>query len=171
MESWYYPLYACKPIHFIHQITLRHPLEKFEKELSSHILKEKLVNQFKNYSRDEIIDFNNDSFSKFFISVPELLRRMLAIDPKKRISAREIMQDYWVKTSYSKYTERDYLKFIKKQDISFYTPFKQAYNAKKIKKTLFSHYAVRKCPIQKVEELRELFRVLDKDGEGGKFIQ
>ena len=41
-----------------------------------------------------------------------------------------------------------------------------AMSANKVKTALFAHYGQRNIPIEKVEELRELFRLLDREGKG-----
>ena len=45
---------------------------------------------------------------------------MLEIDPEKRIAAKDILEDHWLKQNYLNYRKEEYTKFIRKLKVEFY---------------------------------------------------
>ena len=87
-------------------VTLKHPIGYFDNEISRQNLKEKLIEKFKFVPRDELIDFNSEEFMNFSMMVPEVIKKMLEVNPKKRITAKDIMNNKWVNENFKNYKRK-----------------------------------------------------------------
>jgi serine/threonine protein kinase len=65
-----------------------------------------LVEKFKFVPRDQLINFNREEFMNYSIFVPDLVKKMLEINPKKRPTAREIMNHRWVNENFKTYRKK-----------------------------------------------------------------
>jgi serine/threonine protein kinase len=59
--------------------------------VSRQNLKNKLIEKYKFVPRDELIDFSNEEFQNFSILVPDLIKKMLEVNPNKRFTAKDVM--------------------------------------------------------------------------------
>lgn len=116
--------------------------------------------------RDELIDFNSEEFLNFSILVPDLLKKMLEINPRKRMSARDVMNNKWVSENYKNYKKKFIQEMRRTANSNQYTAVFLAFNAKKIKRALFSYFANIFASAEDKEYFGEMFRMLDKDGDG-----
>jgi len=91
--------------------------------------------------RDELIDFNCDEFLNFSAIVPELIKKCLEINPKKRLSAKDVMTNKWVSENYKNYKRKLQQDLRKTSRTVQYNAAFLAFKAKKIKKALFSYFA------------------------------
>lgn len=65
-----------------------------------------MIEKFKFVPRDELIDFNCDEFMNFSSMVPDLVKKMLEVNPKKRISAKDVMNNKWVNENFKNYKRK-----------------------------------------------------------------
>lgn len=91
---------------------------------------------------------------------------MLDLNPETRISAQDIMNDSWVKSSYDSLYFNTYNNFVGRKNMNFYKPIKLAMESSIIKKCIIADYSRHNCPIENIEELRNVFKILDKDCSG-----
>jgi serine/threonine protein kinase len=61
---------------------------------------------FKYIPREELIDLENEEFYRFSHAIPELIKKMLEVNPKKRYSAKDIMNNTWVYSNYKRYRQK-----------------------------------------------------------------
>lgn len=87
-------------------IALKHPIGQFDNEVSRQNLKAKLIEKFKFVPRDELIDFKADEFHKYSGIVPEVIKKMLEVNPKKRCTAKDVMQHVWINENYKNYKRK-----------------------------------------------------------------
>lgn len=98
--------------------------------------------------------------------VQELIKKMLEINPKRRISMKDVMENKWVRENFKNYKKKAYSEILKSMNIDNFKPIFLAFKAKKIRKAIFSHYASRTATIDQIEKYREIFRLIDKDADG-----
>lgn len=147
-------------------VTLKHPLGYFDNEISRQNMKEKLAEKFKFVPRDELIDFTCDEFLNYSVLVPDLVKKCLEVNPKKRITAKDVMNNKWVNENFRNY-KRKLLQEMRKtnKNVQYNAAF-LAFKAKKIKKALFSYFANVLASAEERELFSEMFRMMDIDGDG-----
>lgn len=149
--------------------TLKHPIDYLDNEVYRRNLKDKLIEKFKFVPRDELIDFNAEEFMSYSGMVLELAKKMLEINPNKRISAREIMNNKWVNENYRNYRKKFESKNLPKVD-QFNAAF-LAFKAKKLKKALFSYLANILATPEDKEMFGEMFKMMDINGDGSLTVE
>jgi calcium-dependent protein kinase len=87
-------------------VALRHPIGVFDNEISRLNLKNKLIEKFKFVPRDELIDFQTEEFFKYSVAVPELVKKMLEVNPSKRLTPKEVMNNKWINENYQQYKKK-----------------------------------------------------------------
>ena len=56
--------------------------------------------------RDELIDFNCEEFMTYSVLVLDLAKRMLEVNPSKRLTAKDVMTNKWVNENYKNYRKK-----------------------------------------------------------------
>ena len=87
-------------------IVQKHPLGPMDEELLRQNIKDKLIEKYKYVPREELMDFNSEEFFAFSVLVPELVKRMLEVNPKKRSTTKDIMNNKWVLENYKNYKKK-----------------------------------------------------------------
>jgi calcium-dependent protein kinase len=147
-------------------ITLKHPMGYFDNEIQRQNLKDKLIEKYKFVPRDELIDFNCEEFMNFSTLVPDLVKRMLEVNPKKRLSAKDVMNNKWVNENYRNYKRKLMQEMRKTNKNVQYNAAFLASKAKKIKSALFAYFATILASQEDKELYSEMFRMMDIDGDG-----
>lgn len=149
-------------------VARHHPLGWFDDDTIRAKLRDKLVEKYKHVPRDDLIDFEREDFYSFGMKLPELLKKMLEISPRKRFSARDIMDHRWVSENYKTYKKKLKQNYIslgtaKKANDEEQEPIKKP---KPLKNALYKYFAPQLANEDDFSKFSEMFQDIDKDGDG-----
>ena len=119
--------------------------------------------------RDELIDFNSEDFLSYSVLVADLAKMMLEINPKKRATAREVMENKWVNQYFQNYKKKllhDLKSFNQTEGQNNNQAAFLAFKSRKLKKALFSYFANILATVEDKEMYSQIFRQMDSDEDG-----
>lgn len=96
--------------------------------------------------------------------VPEMIKKMLEVKPKKRCTAKDVMNNKWIAENY-----KNYKKKLKQNFIAGSQPTENMVitaKAKKLKTALYRYFAPFLATEEDKSKFQEMFQDIDKDGDG-----
>ena len=105
----------------------------------------------------------------YSVLVLDLAKRMLEVNPSKRLTAKDVMTNKWVNENYKNYRKKFEAKRAGKTEQ--YNAAFLAFKAKKLKKALFSYFANVLASADDKEMFSDMFRMMDVDGDGSLTVE